>query len=96
MQWSRFGREEKSRSGDMEQSLSKKGLFSAFSGKFTKKTLARVYYQVVGGRRPWARDLQILVVPLQKLIIMKMDPASRLARAYIRVSQVRVKRLHFL
>jgi hypothetical protein len=57
MRWSRFGWEEKSGSGDMEQSLSKKGLFSAFSGKFTKKTLARVYNLFFAMRCPGLRIL---------------------------------------
>ena len=39
----KFGREEKSGSGDKIQSLAKKALFSALFGLLTQKTLARVY-----------------------------------------------------
>jgi hypothetical protein len=91
IRWSRFDREEKSGSGDMQQSLAIKGPFSALPGKFTKKTLARVYYQVFSGRRRRARDLQILVVPLQKLVTIEIAPVHPFSISEFWASQVRVR-----
>ena len=39
-------------SGDTIRSVAEKALFLTFAGKFTHKTLARVYILVVGGRAP--------------------------------------------
>ena len=50
------------------------------------------------GRRqevPRARDPRIVVGPLQKLVMMEMDPAPRIFRADLRASRCRVRSLHF-
>jgi len=48
IKWCLSASEEKSGSRDKNQSLAKKGLFLPFFGKFTHKTLARVYNRIFG------------------------------------------------
>ena len=43
--------------------MAEKGLFLTFSGKLTKKTLARVYKQVFGKRCPGVRTPGFLLYP---------------------------------
>ena len=87
----KFGREQKSGSGDMLRSLAKKGPFSALPGKLTQKTLARVYYQVFGKRCPGVGTLRFLLYPCWNFPTLERCSVGWKSMTDFRVSQVRVK-----
>ena len=86
-----FGREVHLESGDKQQSLAEKALFSMIAGKFTQKTFARVNYQVFGGRCPGLCTPRFLLLNHSRCVMMEIIPAYRFSMTDFPVSQVRVK-----
>jgi hypothetical protein len=76
--------------------MAKKGPFSALPGKLTKKTLARVYRRIFGGRCPEVGTPGFLLYTSRDFPILERSPVCCFSRADFRVSQVRVKCFHIL
>ena len=79
----------------MQQSLAEKALFSTLPGKFTKKTLARVYRRIFGGRCPEVGTPGFLLYPSRDFPILERCAVGCFSRADYRASQVRVGCLKF-
>ena len=75
--------------------MAKKGPFSALPGKFTRKTLARVYVLVVGGRDPGLGTPGFLLYAWRDFPILGRCAVGCFSRADYRASQVRVGCLKF-
>ena len=71
--------------------MAEKALFSTFCGSLTKKTLARVYVLVVGGRCRGVGTPGFVLFTSRDFSTLEMLPASRFSRTDYRVLQVRVK-----
>ena len=71
--------------------MAEKGLFSTLAGKFTKKTLARVYVLVVGGRCRGGGTPGFVLYPSRDFPILERSIVCCFSRTDYRVSQVRVK-----
>ena len=93
IRWCGRGRAENSGSGDMERSVAEKGPFSALPGKFTQKTLARVYVLVVGGRDPGRGTPGFLLYAWRDFPTLGRSPVCCFSRADLRALQVRVRSL---
>ena len=75
--------------------MAEKGPFSALPGKFTRKTLARVYVLVIGGRDPGLGTPGFLLYPWRDFPILERCAVGCFSRADYRASQVRVGCLKF-
>ena len=73
--------------------MAEKALFLTLAGKLTRKTLARVYILVVGGRRPGRGTPGFLLYPWRDFPTLGRSPVGRFSRADLRASQGRVRRL---
>ena len=93
IRWWRWGRAENSGSGDMERSVAEKGFFSTLAGKLTKKTLARVYVRVVGGRDPGLGTPGFLLYAWRDFPTLGRSPVCCFSMTDLRALQVRVRRL---
>ena len=77
----------------MERSVAEKGLFLTLAGKLTRKTLARVYVLVVGGRDPGLGTPGFLLYAWRDFPILGRCAVGCFSRADLRALQVRVRSL---